>query len=94
MERLSNSVQTVGGALVAFPVHLVVQAYELAFGITVFVASRGRAISIKVYDESKEISIETVITRVTGLKDTIIRIIMSYVRGRNGQSSFYTVCSI
>ena len=65
--------------MVAFPVNLVVQAYELAFGLTVFVASQGRAISVKVYDESKEISIETVITKVTGLKDAIIGIIMSYV---------------
>ena len=66
--------------MVGFPVNLAVRAYELAFGLTVFVASQGRTISVKVYDESKEMSIETVITKVTGLKDVILAVVMSYVR--------------
>ena len=66
--------------MVGFPVHLAVQVYELAFGLTVCVASRGRAVSVKVYDESKDVSIETVITKVTGLKDTIMDVVMTYVR--------------
>ena len=66
--------------MISFPVDLAVRAYELAFGLTVFVTSQGRAIYVKVYDESKEMSIETVITKVTGLKDVILAVVMTYVR--------------
>lgn len=84
LETVASSTRTVSTSLVStmigLPVHLAMQAYQLTYGITIFLASQAHTISARVHDKSKGTRFETVITNITELKDETVTLVKSYVR--------------
>lgn len=74
-----SKVSTMVKALVGFPIHVAVQAYEKTCGVSMYVLSKGQAISVVIRDESKEISMETVMMWMIRLKDLVTVVFLVYL---------------
>ena len=74
-----SNITTVAKGLVGLPIHLAVQAYEKTCGVSMYVLSKGQAISVVIRDESKEISMETVMMWMIRLKDLVTVVFLAYV---------------
>lgn len=77
--RSTSAAYTAGNVLVGFPIHLAVQAYELAFGLCMYVLTKGQAAAEVVHNESKEMSMETAMLLMIRMKDLVSAVIMAYV---------------